>query len=109
MTNLNLQFHRDTQGRKWLSSVLGSSKVLEIPDEFTPVTLTEQAEERKNVRRAVEGLGEPDREIFLRHYYYAQTVTEIGQSMDLNVSTVKTKLRRGRQRLKEMLTRWECL
>ena len=83
--------------------------VLEIPDEFTPVTLTEQAEERKNVCRAVDSLEEPDREIFLRHYYYAQTVTEIGQSMDLNVSTVKTKLRRGRLRLKELLTRWECL
>jgi RNA polymerase sigma-70 factor (ECF subfamily) len=83
--------------------------ILEIPDEFTPVTLTEQAEERKAVRRAVEDLGEPDREIFLRYYYYAQTVAEIGLCMNLNVSTVKTKLRRGRQRLKELLTRWECL
>ena len=81
--------------------------VLEIPDEKTPVTLTEQAEERRAVRRAVDSLGEPDREIFLRHYYFAQTVVEIGQGMDLNVSTVKTKLRRGRQRLKELLTRWD--
>lgn len=81
--------------------------VLDIPDEKTPVSLTEQAEERKAVRRAVDSLGEPDREIFLRHYYYAQTVSEIGQCMNLNVSTVKTKLRRGRLRLKELLTRWD--
>ena len=83
--------------------------VLEIPDEYTPITLAEQAEERELVRRAVEELGHPDREIFLRHYYYAQTVSEIGQCMNLNVSTVKTRLRRGRLRLKELLTRWECL
>lgn len=83
--------------------------VLEIPDEFTPVTMTEQAEERKTVRRAVDSLGEPDREIFLRHYYYAQTVSEIGQCMGLNESTIKTKLRRGRLRLKELLTRWDSL
>lgn len=80
--------------------------VLEIPDENTPVRLLEQAEERRQVRRAVDQLGEPDREVFLRHYYYAQTVREVAKSMDLNESTVKTKLRRGRMRLKEKLTRW---
>ena len=50
-------------------------------------------------------LPDPDREVFLRHYYYAQTVQEIAHCMDLNLSTVKTKLRRGRTRLKEILTR----
>ena len=83
--------------------------ILEIPDEFTPVTKAEQAEERLLVRRAVEQLGEPNREIFLRHYYYAQTVTEIGQCMHLNESTIKTRLRRGRQRLKDLLTRWDAI
>ena len=83
--------------------------VLEIPDEHTPVTKAEQAEERLQVRRAVERLGDPDREIFLRHYYYAQTVAEIGQCMHLNESTIKTKLRRGRSRLKELLTRWDAI
>lgn len=83
--------------------------ILEIPDEFTPVTLAEQAEERRQVRRAVDQLGDPDREIFLRHYYYAQTVSEIGQCMRLNESTIKTKLRRGRMRLKELLTRWDAI
>ena len=83
--------------------------VLEIPDEFTPVTKTEKAEERAQVRKAVDSLGEPDREIFLRHYFFAQTVAEIGSCMHLNESTVKTKLRRGRQKLKDMLTRWDAL
>ena len=83
--------------------------VLEIPDEQTPVTAAERKEERRLVRRAVDQLGEPDREIFLRHYYYAQTVAEISDGMCLNESTVKTKLRRGRMRLKTLLLRWEVL
>ena len=83
--------------------------VLEIPDEFTPVSKAEKAEERRQVRKAVNSLGEPDREIFLRHYFFGQTVSEIGTGMRLNESTIKTKLRRGRQKLKEMLTRWDAL
>ena len=51
-------------------------------------------------------LGEPDREVFLRHYFLAQTVQKISQIMNMNESTVKTKLRRGRGRLKETFTRW---
>ena len=31
MRELKLMYHVDTQGRKWLSSVLGSGKTLEIP------------------------------------------------------------------------------
>lgn len=58
------------------------------------------------MRRAVNTLGDPDREIFLRHYYYAQTVSEISHQMRLNESTVKTKLRRGRARLRAILLRW---
>lgn len=83
--------------------------ILELPDACTPVTKAEQAEERRQVRKAVDYLGDPDREIFLRHYYYAQTVSEIGQCMRLNESTVKTKLRRGRMKLKELLTRWDAI
>lgn len=80
--------------------------ILDIPDEHTPVTEAERAEERTLVRRSIDHLGEPDREIFLRHYYYYQTVSEISQEMNLNESTIKTKLRRGRSRLRTILLRW---
>lgn len=83
--------------------------ILDIPDENTPANAAERAEEQRLVRKAVNHLGEPDREIFLRHYYYAQTVQEISQRMHLNESTVKTKLRRGRMRLKTLLTRWDAV
>lgn len=83
--------------------------LLEIPDEDTPDARLERGEEQKLVRRAVNNLPKEDREIFLRHYYYAQTVNEISQTMGINESTIKTRLRRGRLRLRTMLVRWEVL
>ena len=55
----------------------------------------------------MEALPDGEREVFLRHYYYAQTVREIAAAMDLKESTVKTRLRRGREKLKAMLTKGE--
>ena len=80
--------------------------ILDIPDENDPATAMEREEEAMLVRKAVDSLGHPDREIFLRHYYYAQTVREISREMLLNESTIKTKLRRGRARLRTILLRW---
>lgn len=80
--------------------------VLELPDENTPVTVLEKKEEQALVRKAIDQLSDPDREIFLRHYYYIQSVQEISQTLHMNESTVKTKLRRGRTRLKTILMRW---
>ena len=78
---------------------------LDIPGPDDPPGDLERAEERRLVRQAVDALPDLDREIFLRYYYYAQTVQEIAQRMRLNESTIKTKLRRGRMKLKEILTR----
>ena len=78
---------------------------LDIPGPDDPPGDFERAEERRLVRQAVDTLPHPDREIFLRHYYYTQTVQEIADFMGLNESTVKTKLRRGRMKLKQILTR----
>lgn len=65
----------------------------------------EQDEERRLVRQAVDALPPEDKEIFLRHYYYAQSIKEISDHMALNESTIKTKQRRGRMKLKEALTK----
>lgn len=65
--------------------------------------LAERQERTQFIRRAIASLGWPDREIFLRHYYYDQSVSEIGEEMELNPNTVKSKLRRGRDKLKEMI------
>ena len=77
--------------------------LLELPDPSDPTEGLTREEERVQVRQAVEALSEADREIFLRHYYYAQTVREIAEAMELKEPTVKTRLRRGREKLKAML------
>lgn len=81
--------------------------VLDIPGPGDPAGELERAEERALVRRALFSLPEPEQELFLRYYYYAQSVKEIAAVMELNESTVKTRLRRGRFKLKELLTKEE--
>jgi len=81
---------------------------LELPGPDDPAGGLEREEEQRLVRWAVDSLPARDREVFLRHYYYAQSVKEISQAMALNESTIKTKLRRGRMRLKEILTEGAC-
>ena len=62
------------------------------------------SEERKAlVRQAVLDMVWPDREIFLRHYFYAQPVGEIASQLSMNPDTVKTRLRRGREKLRAIL------
>ena len=56
------------------------------------------------VRKAVYAMPQPDKEIFLRFYYYCQSVSVIADQMKMNPSTVKTKLRRGRERLRVILS-----
>ena len=72
-------------------------------DEEGPERILESREAVRTVRTAVEELGEPDREIFLRHYYYGQQLVRIAEEMSMNLSTVKTRLRRGRGKLKDRL------
>lgn len=76
--------------------------VLELPD-GSALERLEREEQRKVIRQAIESLQPKDRQIFLRHYYYAQSVSEISREMCMPESTVKTRLRRGRMKLKEYL------
>jgi RNA polymerase sigma-70 factor (ECF subfamily) len=56
------------------------------------------------VRRAVDEMRQPDREIFLRHYYYCQTVSRISEELRMNPETVKSRLSRGREKLRKALS-----
>ena len=72
-------------------------------EQLSPETEYEKKQLHAAVRRAVLAMGWPEREIFLRHYYYFQTLDTIAGEMGMNLSTVKTRLRRGRLRLKAAL------
>ncbi|MBP5493320.1 MAG: sigma-70 family RNA polymerase sigma factor [Clostridiales bacterium] len=62
-----------------------------------------QEEQNQIVRQAVLAMPQPEREIFLRFYYYNQSVNEISVHMQMNANTIKTKLRRGRETLRQHL------
>lgn len=68
-----------------------------------PDRALDKKETARVVNAALSRLDRPQRELFVRHYYYGQTVQEAALAMGLNLSTAKTWLRRGRETLKTML------
>ena len=77
---------------------------LVLVSDATPETEVERREQQRAVRSAVLSMEQPEREIFLRHYFYGQKVPVIAGEMEMNPSTVKTHLRRGREKLRRVLT-----
>ena len=78
-----------------------AASVIKLP--ILAAILLEEREQAELVRRALGELERPDRELFVRHYYYGQTVARAAEEMGLNPSAAKTRLRRGREKLKEHL------
>lgn len=56
-----------------------------------------------DIENSVNELGEPDREIVIRYYYYYQSTPKIADILGMNADTVKTKLRRARLKLRKLL------
>ena len=57
----------------------------------------------------VKELGEQDFELFVRYYKYGETLKQISSATGLKLSTVKTRLSRGKQKLKQILEHAEGL
>lgn len=74
-----------------------------VSDKGNPETEAVKADESRRLYDAVMNLGEPDSEIMLRYYYNGEKIREISRAMDINTSTIKTKLKRSRERLKNYL------
>lgn len=70
-----------------------------------PYESVEAQEQRAMLLGLINELGEPDSEIFLRYYYYDERISRISAAMGIGSSTIKTKLARGRKKMKEMLIR----
>lgn len=79
---------------------------LELPDNSAP--LEDQLirwERARKLKKAIHKMRPKDREIFLRYYYYMQTAKEIGEVMGIPSSTVRSRLKRGRDSLKKTLSK----
>ena len=74
-----------------------------ILDEDSVFDSLEREDQDQLIRKLVYSMPQPDKEIFLRFYYYCQSVSVIANQMQMNPSTIKTKLRRGRERLRTFL------
>ena len=52
---------------------------------------------------ALNEIGEPDKETIIRHYYYYQSSTEISEKMGMKSETVRSRIKRARDKLKTIL------
>lgn len=62
-----------------------------------------EREQAELVHASLASLGEPDREIFLRYYDLCESTAEVARRTGLSVAAVKTRLHRGRRKLKQFL------
>ena len=100
-----------TRTLNWLKRA-GLSQALEY-DELTltadgPERAVLEREAKQAVRRAVEAMGPPDREIFIRHYYYGETSAAIGDALGLTAANVRKRLERGREVLRRQLEKGDA-
>ena len=78
----------------------------ELEEDFLPLSMGGPEEELSRqeeacvLSAAVDKLPEPDRSIFIRHYYLLQKTADIAEQLDINLNTVHTKLKRGREALR---------
>ena len=61
-------------------------------------------ETRRTLLAAINALGEPDREILIRRYYYEQKPKEIALAMDMSVKQVDNRLYQTKLKLRESLS-----
>lgn len=76
--------------------------VLTLPADG-PESLLLEAERRERVRRAVLAMPMPDREIFVRYYYYCESASGIADALHMTPAAVRQRLKRGRDALREEL------
>ena len=72
-------------------------------DDFSIADDTEKKDIHRELREVITEIPLPDREILIRYYYYNQTVSQISEKMDIKLDTVKSKLRRTREKIKAKL------
>lgn len=84
-------------------------EVLSLEDDiliFDGTDIQEQTEQKDMSAMLKEALGQLEkkqRELFVRHYYYGQTIKAASEEMGINLSTAKTWLYRGQTVLREFL------
>ena len=71
--------------------------------EFAAVPEPQPDERHSAIAKAVDSLGEPDRTIFMRKYFYGQRTADIARDLDMKENTVDKRVERGLARLRKIL------
>lgn len=58
---------------------------------------------KKIIKDTIDGLPQPDKDIFIRRYYLYEAVKDIALSLNLNAKAVENKLYRGKDKLRTAL------
>lgn len=77
--------------------------IVELPGGDNIESAAERRERDEFIAHVLDTLDGQSREIFLRHYYYGQNVSVIADEMSLGLSNVKSRLQRGRAKLRDEL------
>lgn len=89
--------------RKKRLQTVSTEDCLELPDAQAE-KLQDAGLRRLLVQQTLDGLDGQTREIFTRYYFEDQSTAQIAAALDLQPETVKSRLKRGRQKLKTTLT-----
>ncbi len=97
-----------TARNKALNKLKSITVMYELNDSIVTGDETAEEVERREITRilyeAIEALGEPDCEIFVRYYYNEEKIRDIAKELGVNLSTVKSKLKRGKEKLSAYLS-----
>lgn len=74
-----------------------------IPAKQTTEEVVEMHELQKTINTFLRGIAEKDCNVFIRRYYYAESLDQIAEKYGMKLATVKTSLFRTRTKLKEYL------
>ena len=88
----------------------GEVREREIADERTqPDVVYEKKERAESVRRALDEMGEGQREILLLYDIEGYSYKDIARMLDIDIGTVKSRLFRARDKLRKILAKSEHL
>lgn len=85
----------------WTEKVFDYSREIQHP--VTPEEKVAEMDFKEEIVETIQGLPEIYRDPLLLFYYDNRTLLEIGDETRVPISTVKTRMRRGRERLRPLL------
>jgi RNA polymerase sigma-70 factor (ECF subfamily) len=90
--------------RKKKEDWIDDDDAAQVPDSAdTPEVVTMKEDKAAALRRMIDALPEEHRTVIDLAYYHGQSVTEIGEVLDIPVATVKTRMFYARKKLGEAL------